>query len=159
MMRACTDRHIATVSSTNGNCLQSVEQAEAVVASGLSALIIAIDGSTQEIYEDYRHGGSLEKDLRCAIGRGARVYPLSLSFFVNLPLLGMAVSWDVNLTWSVHKSGSAWEKCHSAQFGTVRQRDVCKATCIRVSYSNSVHNVPNQDRIHDSCVLSGKLLK
>jgi MoaA/NifB/PqqE/SkfB family radical SAM enzyme len=37
-----------------------------VVESGLSAIIIALDGSTQEIYQAYRKGGEVNKVRRCA---------------------------------------------------------------------------------------------
>jgi MoaA/NifB/PqqE/SkfB family radical SAM enzyme len=60
MIRACTDRGINTLSSTNGHWVGTPEDAERIVDSGLTTLIIAVDGSTQEIYETYRAGGDLE---------------------------------------------------------------------------------------------------
>jgi MoaA/NifB/PqqE/SkfB family radical SAM enzyme len=66
MIAACSGRGIATVTSTNGQCLQTREEAEAVVDSGLGALIVAIDGSSQEKYAAYRRGGRLDKAVRCA---------------------------------------------------------------------------------------------
>ena len=39
------------------------EGLEALVASGLDRLMIAMDGSTQETYERYRRGGNLERVL------------------------------------------------------------------------------------------------
>jgi len=66
MIEDCTSRNIRTLIPTNGQCLQTREQALAVVDSGLSAIIIAIDGSTQEIYQAYRKGGDVEKVKRCA---------------------------------------------------------------------------------------------
>ncbi len=66
MIEECTARNIRTLIPTNGQCLQTREEALAVVDSGLSAIIIAIDGSTQEIYEAYRKGGDVEKVKRCA---------------------------------------------------------------------------------------------
>ena len=75
----CTERGIRTVTSTNGQCLQTVEEALEVVDAGLSALVVAIDGSTQEIYRTYRKCGDVEKVKRCAANveeakarRGAR---------------------------------------------------------------------------------------
>ena len=62
----CTERGIRTVTSTNGQCLQTMEEALAVVDAGLSAVVIAIDGSTQEIYRKYRKSGDVEKVKRCA---------------------------------------------------------------------------------------------
>lgn len=66
MIEACTVRNILTLTSTNGNCIQTLDEAVEVVKAGLTAIIIAIDGSTQEIYQSYRKGGSLEKVKRCA---------------------------------------------------------------------------------------------
>jgi len=66
MIRACTDRNILTLIPTNGQCLQTLDEALAVVDSGLSAIVIATDGSTQEIYQVYRKGGDLEKVKNCA---------------------------------------------------------------------------------------------
>jgi radical SAM protein with 4Fe4S-binding SPASM domain len=66
MIEACTDRNILSLTSTNGTCVQTRDEAEKIVEAGLTALIIAIDGSTQEIYQSYRRGGDLEKVKRCA---------------------------------------------------------------------------------------------
>jgi len=56
--------HIAkiyTSTSTNGQLL--CDYAEKIVQSGLDKLIVSVDGSTQETYENYRVGGSLQKTL------------------------------------------------------------------------------------------------
>jgi radical SAM protein with 4Fe4S-binding SPASM domain len=66
MIEACTVRNIITLTSTNGNCIQTPDEAMKIVEAGLTVLIIAIDGSTQEIYQSYRKGGDLEKVKRCA---------------------------------------------------------------------------------------------
>jgi radical SAM protein with 4Fe4S-binding SPASM domain len=65
MIRACTDRGIRTFTSTNGQVLQTPDKALAVVDSGLSALVFAVDGSDEEMYQAYRKSGSLEKAKRC----------------------------------------------------------------------------------------------
>ncbi len=66
MIEACTKRNICTLASTNGHPIQTPDDALRVVDAGLSALIIAIGGSTQEIYEVYRMGGDVERVKRCA---------------------------------------------------------------------------------------------
>lgn len=66
MIENCSSHNILTLIPTNGHCLQTLDEALAVVDSGLTAIIIAIDGSTQEIYQAYRKGGDLEKVKRCA---------------------------------------------------------------------------------------------
>jgi radical SAM protein with 4Fe4S-binding SPASM domain len=62
----CTSRNILTFSSTNGHCLQTLDDALRVVDAGLNSLVIAIDGSTQETYTNYRKCGDVEKVKRCA---------------------------------------------------------------------------------------------
>ncbi|MBL7943242.1 MAG: SPASM domain-containing protein [Flavobacteriales bacterium] len=51
-----------TSTSTNAHFL-SPDQARKTVESGLDRLIISIDGTTQEVYEQYRVHGSLDKVL------------------------------------------------------------------------------------------------
>lgn len=51
-----------TSTSTNAHFLRK-ERCEAIVNSGLSRLIISIDGMTQSTYSSYRVGGQLEKVL------------------------------------------------------------------------------------------------
>ncbi len=51
---------IYTATSTNGHYLTD-EVAKATVESGLDRLIISIDGTSQEVYTQYRKGGNLDK--------------------------------------------------------------------------------------------------
>ena len=60
MIKACTRRNILTATSTNGNSIQTIEAALNIVDSGLTGLIIAVDGSNQEIYGNYRKSGDFE---------------------------------------------------------------------------------------------------
>ncbi len=60
LVRYATDRKIYTATSTNAHYLNDA-QAELTIRSGLSRLIISIDGTTQDTYQSYRIGGSLEK--------------------------------------------------------------------------------------------------
>ncbi|MDD2733782.1 MAG: SPASM domain-containing protein [Desulfuromonadaceae bacterium] len=48
--------------STNGQSM-TPEMAERLIKSGVTDIIVSIDGVTQEIYEQYRVGGSLKKAL------------------------------------------------------------------------------------------------
>jgi len=57
-----SSKGIYTATSTNAHYLTD-EQARKTVESGLDRLIISIDGTTQETYEQYRKGGRLEKVL------------------------------------------------------------------------------------------------
>lgn len=60
MVRYASDKNIYTATSTNAHYLNS-ENAKKTIESGLKRLIISIDGTTQETYEQYRIGGDLEK--------------------------------------------------------------------------------------------------
>lgn len=58
-----TSRHgIYTATSTNGHFLNEAN-ARKTVESGLDRLVISIDGTTQETYQQYRIGGNLTKVL------------------------------------------------------------------------------------------------
>ncbi len=62
MVKYASEKKIYTATSTNAHFLND-ETAKKIVESGLDRLIISIDGTTQETYEQYRVGGSLEKVL------------------------------------------------------------------------------------------------
>jgi radical SAM protein with 4Fe4S-binding SPASM domain len=62
MVRYASQKKIYTATSTNGHFLDD-DNARKTVESGLDRLIISIDGTTQEVYEQYRVGGRLEKVL------------------------------------------------------------------------------------------------
>lgn len=66
MIRTCSERGISTVTSTNGHTIQTLADALALVDAGLKGLVIALDGTSQTIYEAYRQSGQLEKVKRCA---------------------------------------------------------------------------------------------
>lgn len=54
---------IIVISSTNGHYLNLPENIDKLIDSGLDGLILAIDGTTQDVYEKYRVGGRLEQVL------------------------------------------------------------------------------------------------
>ena len=60
MVKYVSQKKIFTATSTNAHYL-SDENAKRTVESGLDRLIISIDGTTQEVYEQYRVGGKLSK--------------------------------------------------------------------------------------------------
>lgn len=57
-LKIAKQNKIYTASSTNAQMLND-EMAKKIVESGLHKLIISVDGTTQEVYEKYRVGGSL----------------------------------------------------------------------------------------------------
>lgn len=59
-VKYASKKRIYTATSTNAHYLDD-GQAKATVESGLDRLIISIDGTSQETYEQYRIGGKLEK--------------------------------------------------------------------------------------------------
>ncbi len=65
MVKYAHDKGIYTATSTNAHYLTE-EKAKKTVESGLDRLIISIDGTTQDVYENYRVGGKLEKVLQGA---------------------------------------------------------------------------------------------
>ncbi|MEO6406456.1 MAG: radical SAM/SPASM domain-containing protein [Ferruginibacter sp.] len=65
MVKYASDKGIYTATSTNAHYLTD-DAARKTVESGLDRLIISIDGTTQDVYEQYRVGGNLEKVLQGA---------------------------------------------------------------------------------------------
>src|SRR5258708_22638799 len=65
MVAYAAKKGIYTATSTNAHYLND-KNARRTVESGLDRLIISIDGTTQEVYEQYRVGGQLEKVLEGA---------------------------------------------------------------------------------------------
>ncbi|MGY6561091.1 MAG: SPASM domain-containing protein [Luteibaculaceae bacterium] len=62
MVKKASDKGIFTSTSTNAHFLHP-ELARKTVESGLDQMIISIDGTTQEVYEQYRIHGKLSKVL------------------------------------------------------------------------------------------------
>lgn len=60
MAETANKEGLFTSTSTNGQLITETV-AEDIVSSGLNHIIISIDGATQENYEKYRVGGSIEK--------------------------------------------------------------------------------------------------
>ena len=65
MVKYALRKGIYTATSTNAHYLNDAN-AKKTVESGLDRLIISIDGTTQDVYQQYRVGGKLNKVL----GRG-----------------------------------------------------------------------------------------
>ena len=65
MIRYASQKKIYTATSTNAHYLDD-DNARKTIESGLDRLIISIDGTTQETYQQYRIGGSLEKVIKGA---------------------------------------------------------------------------------------------
>lgn len=62
MVKYAAGKKIYTATSTNAHYLTD-DNARRTIESGLDRLIISIDGTTQDVYEQYRVGGQLEKVL------------------------------------------------------------------------------------------------
>ena len=65
MVNYASKKGIYTITSTNGHFLHD-KNAKATVESGLDRLIISVDGSSQEVYEQYRKEGNLAQVLEGA---------------------------------------------------------------------------------------------
>lgn len=65
MVKYASSKGIYTATSTNAHYLNDAN-AKKTVESGLDRLIISIDGTTQDVYQQYRVGGKLDKVLEGA---------------------------------------------------------------------------------------------
>ena len=65
MVNYANKKGIYTITSTNGHFLND-ENAKKTIESGLDRLIISVDGTTQETYENYRIAGKLDTVLKGA---------------------------------------------------------------------------------------------
>lgn len=65
MVTYASQKNIYTITSTNAHFI-SDDIAKRTVESGLDRMIISIDGTTQEVYEQYRKEGELEKVIEGA---------------------------------------------------------------------------------------------
>jgi radical SAM protein with 4Fe4S-binding SPASM domain len=63
MISYAKQKEIKLVSSTNGHLFVKMDQVNKLIESGLDTIIFAVDGISQETYEPYRQGGSLESVL------------------------------------------------------------------------------------------------
>ncbi len=63
MIRYASEREIQTVTSTNAQFLSNDAYLEAILTSGLSTIIVAIDSAEENNYQIYRQKGSLSKAL------------------------------------------------------------------------------------------------
>jgi len=61
LVQIVNKRGIFTSTSTNGHLLADRGKAREIVQSGLDRLIISLDGTTQEVYEQYRRNGDFQK--------------------------------------------------------------------------------------------------
>ncbi len=60
MVKKAKQKKIYTVTSTNAHFLTE-RKANETIESGLDRILVSVDGTTQEVYENYRKNGSLEK--------------------------------------------------------------------------------------------------
>jgi radical SAM protein with 4Fe4S-binding SPASM domain len=65
MVSYASSKGLYTATSTNGHFLTD-EMAKKTVESGLDRLIISLDGTTQEVYEQYRREGNVETVIQGA---------------------------------------------------------------------------------------------
>ena len=65
MVKYASSKNIYTATSTNAHYITD-EVAKKTVESGLDRLIISIDGTTQDVYQQYRVGGNLNKVIEGA---------------------------------------------------------------------------------------------
>lgn len=84
----CLSGKIRTVVSTNGHFLTE-ENSEKLAVSGLSKLVVSLDGMDQQVYSEYRRNGDLGKVIKgiknvaCARDRLNSSVKLELQFLVS----------------------------------------------------------------------------
>ncbi|MEO5361229.1 MAG: radical SAM protein [Nitrospirota bacterium] len=61
MIKYAKESGIKIISSTNGHLFYDIDSAQKLVNSGIDALLVSVDGITQNTYEKYRRGGDIEK--------------------------------------------------------------------------------------------------
>ena len=60
-IRYAHERNIATITSSNLNKPLTAEMADSVIKAGLDVMIISLDGTTEDVYQQYRVGGQLDR--------------------------------------------------------------------------------------------------
>jgi MoaA/NifB/PqqE/SkfB family radical SAM enzyme len=78
MVKYASQKKIYTITSTNGHFLND-ENARKTIESGLDRLIISVDGTTQQVYEQYRKEGNLETVLQKKAAISYTAYYFSVS--------------------------------------------------------------------------------
>ena len=63
MIRLATAHNVPTLTSTNVHYIKTRKDAEDIVDSGLSELVVSLDGVTPETYVQYRVGGNFDRVL------------------------------------------------------------------------------------------------
>jgi MoaA/NifB/PqqE/SkfB family radical SAM enzyme len=83
LVKSASAQNIYTVTSTNAHFLTE-RKAKETIESGLDRILISIDGTTQETYESYRIGGTLEKVIegtnKCVV---SFVFIVFITLFFN----------------------------------------------------------------------------
>lgn len=64
MIRHAADRNVPTITSTNVHYIRTEAEAEGIIESGLSELILCLDGVDPETYVKYRVGGDFDRVVR-----------------------------------------------------------------------------------------------
>jgi len=64
MIKYAKSKGIQILSSTNGHYFAKKENAEKLIDSGIDSIIVAIDGITQDTYQQFRDSGNLEQALQ-----------------------------------------------------------------------------------------------
>lgn len=131
MVRDAAERGIATTINTNLAMALDADRAERLIASGLTELTVAVDGTSQETYEQYRVRGNLArvKDncrrlVEARRRRGSPTPRLNLEFHVfphnagDVPELGVLAE-ELGMSLRVFKGvvpGEEWGKDASFEF-------------------------------------------
>lgn len=123
---------------TNGNSLTE-EKAEKLITSGVTDIGVSVDGVSQEVYEQYRVGGSVAKALAALVklkdsnskhGNKVRIAPQYIVFKHNQHEMGLFREFCHSLGLQpVYKApyirnGSRYRNCNNPQYVRPSYRDI-----------------------------------
>ena len=127
MVQYATSKNIYTATSTNAHYLND-ENARRTVESGLDRLIISLDGTTQEVYSQYRIGGNLEKVLMGA----ANIVKWKKKLKSKTPMFFFSFSWCVPMNINLKKRGR-WQRKPAWTEYDIKQRRYMIMKKIRIN--------------------------
>jgi len=132
MVKHASDNGIYTITSSNGHFL-SDDIAKRTVESGLDRLIISIDGTTQEVYEQYRKEGNLENVIKGA----KNVVKWKKNYLKREPGNACWKMWhSAVITWDGRVVPCCFDKDASHNMGTIKTESPLEDIWQKESYQN-----------------------
>lgn len=118
MIAYAKNRKIGVISSTNGHVFATGDHAERLVDSGIDYIIVAVDGVTQETYEQYRQRG----DLATVKAGIERIVEARRALHSSTPLIDLRF---VVMKHNEHQIPQLNELCRSVGVDALTLRTLC----------------------------------